>query len=132
MLRPGDAGSNTAADHLTVLEQALAQIPDAHRYGVPILIRTDSAGCSQAFLTHIRDLREQGLGTEFSVGVAITEPLRAAITAVSDWLPALDADGGLRAGAQVAGPTGLLDPQTVAGFPAGTRLIVRRERPHPG
>ncbi|GAA3368416.1 hypothetical protein GCM10020367_06660 [Streptomyces sannanensis] len=44
MLRPGNAGANTAADHITVLNAALAQIPDAHRHGTPILIRADSAG----------------------------------------------------------------------------------------
>ena len=27
LLRPGNAGSNTAADHITVLRQALAQLP---------------------------------------------------------------------------------------------------------
>ncbi len=60
---PGNAGSNTAADHITVLDQALAQIPDAHRYGSPILIRSDSAGSSHAFLAHIRGLREHGVHT---------------------------------------------------------------------
>jgi Transposase DDE domain group 1 len=43
MLRPGNAGSNTAADHITVLDQALAQIPDAHRHGYPILVRDRTA-----------------------------------------------------------------------------------------
>ena len=43
LLREGRAGSNTTADHITVLDQALAQIPDAHRHGIPILIRSDSA-----------------------------------------------------------------------------------------
>ena len=28
MLRPGNAGSTTAADHLVVLERALCQLPD--------------------------------------------------------------------------------------------------------
>jgi hypothetical protein len=51
LLREGRAGSNTTADHITVLDQALLQIPDAHRYGTPILIRSDSAGCTQGFLT---------------------------------------------------------------------------------
>ena len=37
-LRPGNAGSNTAADHIAVLDQALAQNPDAHRHGRPILV----------------------------------------------------------------------------------------------
>jgi Transposase DDE domain group 1 len=50
LLREGRAGSNTTEDHITVLDQALAQIPDAHRYGTEILIRSDSAGCTQGFL----------------------------------------------------------------------------------
>ena len=132
LLRPGNAGSNTAADHITVLDQALAQIPDVHRHGTPILVRCDSAGSSREFLTHIRELREHGVHTQFSVGVAITEPIRAAITAVTAWIPAVEADGGLRDGAQVAELTDLLDPAVLAAFPAGTRFIVRRERPHPG
>jgi hypothetical protein len=132
LLRPGNAGSNTAADHITVLDRALAQIPEQHRYGSPILIRSDSAGSSHAFLGHIRQLRAHGLDTRFSVGVAITEPVRAAISAAGDWIPALNPDGGLRDSAEVAELTDLVDPHLLAGFPAGTRLIVRRERPHPG
>jgi hypothetical protein len=132
MLRPGNAGSNTAADHITVLGRALQQIPDAYRYGSPILIRSDSAGSSHEFLAHIRSLREHGMHTEFSVGVAITTPIRAAITTAEDWVAALDGDGSLRDGAQVVELTDYLDPSVLAAFPAGTRLICRRERPHPG
>ena len=134
LLRPGNAGSNTAADHITVLGHALQQIPDAHRYGSPILIRSDSAGSSHEFLAHIRSLRAHGLHTEFSVGVAITAPVRAAITATTghDWVAALDGDGSLRDSAQVVELTDHLDPAVLAAFPAGTRLICRRERPHPG
>ena len=132
LLRPGNAGSNTAADHITVLQRALQQIPDHHRYGTPILIRSDSAGSSHAFLAHIRDLRRHGLDTQFSVGVAITEPVRTAITTAGDWIPALNPDGSLRDGAEITELTDLLDPVVLAAFPAGTRLIARRERPHPG
>jgi hypothetical protein len=132
MLRPGNAGSNTAADHITVLGRALQQIPDAYRYGSPILIRSDSAGSSHEFLAHIRGLREHGVHTEFSVGVAITTPIRAAITTAEDWVPALDGDGSLRDGAELVELTNHLDPGVLATFPAGTRLICRRERPHPG
>jgi hypothetical protein len=57
-LRRGNAGSNTAAHHIGVLDAALMQLPDAHRYGTPILVRTDTAGCTQEFLTHIRGLRK--------------------------------------------------------------------------
>ena len=129
LLREGRAGSNTTSDHITVLDQALAQIPDAHRYGTPILIRSDSAGCTQGFLTHIRALREHGLDTRFSVGVAITEPIRQAIHAATDWIPAIDPDGEPRDGAQICEITGLVPAD---GYPTGTRFIVRRERPHPG
>ena len=120
---------NTAADHITVLDLALAQIPDAHRHGNDILIRCDSAGSSHAFLHHIRSWREHGIRSFFSVGVAITEPVRAAITACVDWIPAIDADRELRDGAEIAEITHLVD---LSGFPEGTRMIARRERPHPG
>jgi hypothetical protein len=129
LLRPGNAGSNTTADHITVLDRALAQIPDAHRYGTPILIRSDSAGCTQGLLAHIRGLREHGIDARFSVGVAVTEDVRQAILRATDWVPALDADGQPRDGAEVCELTGLLDD---TGYPAGTRFIVRRETPHPG
>jgi hypothetical protein len=132
LLRPGNAGSNTAADHITVLGQALQQIPEQHRYGSPILIRSDSAGSSYEFLAHIRGLREQGVHTGFSVGVAITTPVRAAITAAQDWVAALDGDGSLRDGAELVELTDHVDRAVLASFPAGTRLICRRERPHPG
>jgi hypothetical protein len=129
LLREGRAGSNTTADHILVLDQALVQIPDVHRYGTALLIRTDGAGCTHGFLAHIRSLREQGIDARFSVGAAITAPVRAAIEQADDWIPALDTDGALRDGAEICEITGLLD---AGGYPPGTRLIVRRERPHPG
>jgi hypothetical protein len=129
LLREGRAGSNTTTDHIEVLEQALVQIPDQHRYGTPILIRSDSAGCTHGFLAHIRSLRKHGIDTRFSVGVAITEPVRAAISQATGWVPALDADGELRDGAEVCEITGLVPAEA---YPQGTRFIVRRERPHPG
>jgi hypothetical protein len=129
LLREGRAGSNTTADHITVLDQALAQIPDAHRHGTPILLRSDSAGSSHGFLAHIRGLREQHLDIRFSVGAAITEPVREAIRAATGWVPAVDTSGDLREHAEVCEITGLLD---AAGWPEGTRFLVRRERPHPG
>ncbi|HTM84111.1 MAG TPA: IS1380 family transposase [Mycobacterium sp.] len=132
ILRPGRAGSNTAADHIAVLDAALAQIPDPHRYGVELLVRADTAGCSQAFLAHIRGLREVGTDTFFSVGVPVTEPIRDAITHATAWIPALQTDGDLRDGAEIVEITHLVAAGVLASFPAGTRLIVRRERPHPG
>jgi hypothetical protein len=132
LLREGRAGSNTTADHITVLDAALAQLPDAHRYGTKILIRCDSAGASHGFLAHVRSLRTQGVRTRFSVGVAITEPVRDAIATADGWVDALAADGELRDGAEVCEITTLLPAAYRAGYPDGTRFIARRERPHPG
>ncbi|WP_371518244.1 IS1380 family transposase [Kitasatospora sp. NBC_01300] len=131
VLRPGNAAANTATDHISVLDAALAQIPDAHRHGTEILIRADSAGSAKAFLAHIRALRSRGIRASFSVGWSITEPVRRAIRHLPErvWHPALEQDGSLRDGAQVAELTGLVD---LPGLPEGTRIIVRRERPHPG
>jgi hypothetical protein len=64
--------------------------------------------------------------------VAITTPIRAAIAAAEDWVPALDGDGSLRDGAELVELTNHLDPGVLASLPAGTRLICRGERPHPG
>jgi len=134
LLRPGNAGANTAADHINVLDQALAQIPDADRHGTPLLVRADGAGCSKAFLAHVRGLRERGLASEFSVGWAITERERAAIAAIPDrvWTDAVDADGLPREGAGLAEITHALPASALGDYPPGTRIIVRRERPHPG
>jgi hypothetical protein len=135
-LRPGNAGSNTAADHITVLEQALTQIPDSYRHGHPVLIRADGAGCTKAFLAHIRAQRQHGVACEFSVGWTITAREHAAIAtlAVTDWTPAIDTEGEPRPldEAAVAEITGLLPPTALASYPLSTRVIVRRERPHPG
>jgi hypothetical protein len=129
MLREGRAGSNTTTDHVTVLDQALAQIPDADRHGTPILLRSDSAGSSHGFLAHLRSLREQHVDIRFSVGAAITEGVREAIRAATGWAPAVDTDGDLREHAEVCEITGGFD---TTGWPDGTRFLVRRERPHPG
>jgi hypothetical protein len=125
ILRPGNAGSNTAADHIALLDLALAQIPDPWR-DKPILVRCDGAGFSHALIEHLTNERLQ-----YSLGWPVTEAVRAAITALSRraWSAALDADGGVRDGAEVAELTGLLD---LSAWPAGMRVIVRRERPHPG
>ena len=134
MLRAGNAGSNTAADHVAVLDQALAQIPEDHRHGYPVLVRADGAGSSKALLAHIRALREQHVATEFSVGWALTAREHAAIAALpaSAWTPAIDVEGDPREGAAVTELGGLLPAGALRDYPAGTRIIVRRERPHPG
>jgi hypothetical protein len=50
LLRPGNAGSNTAADHITVARLALAQLPKEYRQGRRTLVRTDSAGGTHDFV----------------------------------------------------------------------------------
>jgi hypothetical protein len=134
MLRPGNAGSNTAADLIAVLDAALAQIPDQYRHGYPVLVRTDGAGASKALLAHIRGLREHGVHTEFTVGWALSEREHTAIAALPEtaWTPAIDVAGDPRDGAAVAELTGLLPTAMSSDYPEGMRVIVRRERPHPG
>lgn len=73
LLRPGNATANTAEDHITVLDAALAQLPNVHRHGTSILIRADSAGSVKAFLARIRSLHSRGIHTSFSVGWSVTE-----------------------------------------------------------
>ena len=132
-LRPGNAGSNTAADHIDVLGQAIAQIPAAHRRDV--LIRSDGAGASHDLLEWISEQnRIRGRRVEYSVGFSITAGIRRAIAIAPDtaWGPAVNQDGDLRPGAEIAELTGLLPPRMLAKWPDGMRVIVRRERPHPG
>jgi hypothetical protein len=129
-LRAGNAGSNTAADHIEVLTDAIAQIPGTHRK--KLLIRSDGAGASHKLLDWLTEQnRVRGRSVEYSVGFAVTEKIRDAIDLVPKkvWTPALDADGGIREGGDVAELTGLLD---LSSWPTGMRVIVRRERPHPG
>ncbi len=130
MLRTGKAGSNTAADHITVLADAIGQVPAAHRKR--LLIRSDGAGASHDLLDWLTEQdRVRGRSVEYSVGFAITEKIRDAIKLVPKnvWTPATDADGGIREGGDVAELTGLLD---LSRWPTGMRIILRRERPHPG
>jgi hypothetical protein len=93
-----------------------------------VLIRTDSGGGTHDFLSW---LSQPGRRLHYSVGMTITEDMQDAILALPErvWEPACDAEGEVRTGAWVAELTGLLD---LAGWPAGMRVIVRRERPHPG
>lgn len=129
-LRTGKAGSNTAVDHVTVLTEAIAQIPAAHRKD--LLIRADGAGSSHKLLEWLTEQGQvRGRRVEYSVGFAVTEKIRDAIKLVPKdvWAPASDADGGVREGGDVAELTGLLD---LTSWPEGMRIVVRRERPHPG
>ncbi len=125
ILRPGNAGANNAADHLQVFEAALEQLPPQALEG-SILARSDSAGASHALADACRETR-----VRFSFGYAIDERVRAAILALPEaaWRPAINGDGQPRDGAWVAELTGHV---SLDAWPQGSRLIVRRERPHPG
>jgi hypothetical protein len=126
VLRPGNAGSNTAADHIEAARLALAQLPRGLRRKV--LVRTDSGGGTHEFLDW---LTSKSRRLHYSVGMVITEDMQQAIVKVpaAAWTPAYDGDGEVRDGAWVADITGMLD---LASWPAGMRVIVRTERPHPG
>jgi len=123
LLRPGNAGFNTAADHIDVLECSLAQLP-AEQIGPGLLVRADRAGATHEFLDHV-----VARGLRFSVGLDLTERVRAAILAMPEaaWQPALASDGEDKDGAWVAELS-----LELSSWPAGTRAICRRERPHPG
>jgi len=126
LLRPGNAGSNTAEDHKTVIDLALGQIPQQSIESIEILVRADSAGATHGFVDYCREGEMR-----FSVGYELTEQVRAAILQIPEdaWVPALDQDGSHRTNGEVAEITDMVD---LTGWPEGSRLIVRRERPHPG
>ena len=126
LLRSGNAGSNTADDHKAVIDRALAQIPAEYVETLEILVRADSAGATHGLVDYCREARMR-----FSVGYELTEQVRAAILQIPDdaWVPALDQDGSPRSNGEVAEITDQVD---LSAWPEGSRLIVRRERPHPG
>jgi hypothetical protein len=133
LLRPGNAGSNTAADHVTVLGWALDSLPAAYRPNPDdpgaqkILVRCDSAGATHTFADACRTA-----GVGFSFGYAVDARVRDAVETLNTtdgWSPAIDSGGGIRDGAWVAEATDLVEMNS---WPAGTRLILRKERPHPG
>jgi Transposase DDE domain group 1 len=126
LLRPGNAGSNTVADHLKVLADAIAQIPPDRR--AKILVRIDGAGATHELLEHLRSLNTDRHTVRYTVGWTITDADEAAIAALpeSAWGDSLNQDGTARGDAHVAELTGL---STRTGWPAGQRLIARRTRP---
>jgi Transposase DDE domain group 1 len=126
LLRPGNAGANTAADHIEVVDLALEQLPRAIVETAQIVVRTDSAAATHELTDELRAAR-----INFLMGFDLTAPLREAILGLpaAAWRPAIRQDGEDREGAWVAEITGAL---ALAGWPEGTRVIVRRERPHPG
>src|SRR5205809_2860493 len=97
LLRPGNAGANTAADHITALDRALAQIPAEHIETIEILGRPDPAGATHGLVDYCRDANMR-----FSVGYELTEQVRSAILQIPEnaWIAALDRDGSVRENGQ--------------------------------
>lgn len=132
LLRKGNAGSNTAADHVRVLEMALAALPAGARPrpgdpdGPSVLARSDSAGATHAFAAACR---ERGVGFSFGFPVAFRTKDIVDVIPAECWHPAIETGEELREGAWVAEVTGNVD---LSAWPAGSRLILRKERPHPG
>jgi len=137
MLRPGNAGANDADDHLELLDQAFASLPAEYQAGHQpgddpssvvhaVLVRADSAGATHGFVGGLVEAN-----CDFSIGHPINAQVRAALFLAQeeDWEPAVELDGTERPGAWVIELTDLLDDIL---FSEGTRLICRREHPHPG
>jgi hypothetical protein len=117
MLRPGNAGANDADDHLELLDQAIGALPVEYQVGHQpgdeaglvrhhILVRADSAGATHGF---VRGLTEANI--EYSIGHAVDQAVREALLLFQeeDWREAIEADGTVRDGAQVAELTDLID-----------------------
>jgi len=157
MLRPGSAGSNTAADHITVLDEAIAALPPKYRRR--LMVTCDGAGASHALIACLDKLASRpGHQLIYSAGWDLGKREKNAITAVPPqaWQIAVDHRGEVRerrAGdacadtgcahrkcwveeAHVTELTGLLRGgragDQLAGWPATMRVFARRERPHPG
>ncbi len=131
LLRAGDAGSDTAAGHVTVLGQALGSLPVGYRPGDPgapkILIRSDSAGATHAFAAACRD-HGVGFSFDYPVNVGVQDAVDT-LNRGNAWYPAIASGGDLRDGAWVAEATGLVN---LSRWPTRTRLILGKKRPHPG
>ncbi|EST38747.1 hypothetical protein N566_05710 [Streptomycetaceae bacterium MP113-05] len=126
LLRTGNAGSNTVADHIRVLREALAQIPGAS--SAKILVRVDGAGATHGLHEHLRDLNTMRRTVRFTTGWKITDEDEKAIARLPEtaWEPSIQQDGSLQPGYFVAELTGLNRRE---GWIKGMRLIVRRVRP---
>jgi hypothetical protein len=130
--RAGNAGSNTAADHVAIIDAAIAAIPAKYRRN--LLITIDGAGSSHKVVEQLSALNNRpGWSVAYSVGFDLDERVRAAIgqTPAEAWEDALDARGAARDDAAVTDLTGILrhshPGDTLAGWPPDMRVLVRRE-----
>jgi Transposase DDE domain group 1 len=157
MLRRGSAGSNTAADHLALLDAAIAALPPGFRRR--LMVTADGAGASHGLIARLDELAaRRGFELTYSVGWVLGERERAALRLVPEpaWQIAIDSRGEVRERraddacaksscahrgcwieeAHITELTGLLRDgphgDQLAGWPAAMRVFARRERPHPG
>ncbi|WP_295697085.1 IS1380 family transposase [Lapillicoccus sp.] len=131
-LRPGNAGSNTATDHIAVTREALAGLPGINpsRPGRKVMIRSDGGGGTKEFLGW---LAQRGLSYSIGFTLPATTPALYRTVPAEAWQAAVNADRDVREGADVVDLTDLLNFHGhLKGWPVGMRVIVRRERPHPG
>jgi hypothetical protein len=121
ILRPGNAGSNTAADHKQVIDLALAQL-DPQALEGEILVRADGAGATHDLTDYCREGQ-----LRFSVGFDLDQRVREAIIAMPEtaWRNAIRADGSERKHSQVCEITDRVDLST---WPARSRLIARHTK----
>jgi hypothetical protein len=137
MLRPGNAGANDADHHVELLDRSLSSLPEEYQVGHfagdheelvthPILVRADAAGATHGFVEAI-----EAANCDFSIGYPIDGRVRDALLLVQkeDWIPAVETDGSVRDGAWVTELTDFID---LSSWSESGRLIMRRERPHPG
>jgi hypothetical protein len=127
LLRPGNAGSNTFADHAAVLTAALRQIPSRMR--ARLLVRVDGAGASHELITHLLSPGGRRRTVLFTCGWMITGADEQAIGLLpgTAWQAAVDQDGVVQEDKHVAEITHLMT--RAAGRPQGLRWIVRRTKP---
>lgn len=121
ILRPGNAGSNTAADHIAVLDLALAQLDEKALEG-EILVRADGAGASHELTAYCRQAN-----LRFSFGFDLSGPVREQIIArpESAWETAIRSDGTEREHSDVCEITAQVD---LSGWEQSSRLIARRTK----
>ena len=126
LLREGNAGANTAADHIRVLADALRQIPGSSR--AKILVRVDGAGATHDLLEHLEALNTARRSVRYTVGWKMTDLDEQALALLPEhaWEDSLTQDGGIQGGYHIAELTGLNRRE---GWPEGMRLIARRVRP---
>jgi Transposase DDE domain group 1 len=126
LLRPGNAAPGNAEDHVIVLDDALAQLPVDPKCA-EVIARADAAGCSHTFTEACQER-----GVRFIVGHPLSAEVARVVTNVPKkrWCQAVSADGTEdRESGEVAEISDVVD---LSAWGPGTRMIARRELPHPG